>query len=82
MRKELLLIFAFFLLSNLNTKADGISVAGFKLLETDLTANTYGTQKLDQNGEKAALIRIVTTERGFTFEGGSLGIVFVVQTNS
>lgn len=81
MRKELLMFFVFFLLSNLKTKADGISVAGFKLLETDLTANTYGTQKMDQNGEKAALIRIVTTERGFTFEGGSLGIVGTEEKN-
>ena len=39
--------------------ADGISVMSFKLLETDLTANTHGTQKFDQNGDKAALIKIV-----------------------
>ena len=55
--------------------AQGISVVNFKLLETDLTANMHGTRKVDQNGETAALIRIVTKERGFTFEGGSLGIV-------
>lgn len=55
--------------------ADGISVQGFKLLETDLTANTRGTEKRDQNGDKAALIKIVTPERGFLFNGGSLGIV-------
>ena len=55
--------------------ADGISVVGFRLLDTDLTANTYGTKKVDQNGETAALIKIVTTEQNFTFHGGSLGIV-------
>lgn len=55
--------------------ADGISVVGFRLLDTDLTANTYGTRKLDQNGETAALIKIATTEQNFTFHGGSLGIV-------
>ena len=55
--------------------ADGISVSGFRLLETDLTANTRGTEKRDQNGEKAALIKIVTPERGFLFNGGSLGLV-------
>ena len=55
--------------------ADGISVLGFRLLETDLTANTRGTEKRDQNGDKAALIKIVTPERGFLFNGGSLGIV-------
>ena len=55
--------------------ADGISVLGFRLLETDLTANTRGTEKRDQNGDKAALIKIVTPEKGFLFNGGSLGIV-------
>lgn len=55
--------------------ADGISVLGFRLLETDLTANTRGTEKRDQNGDRAALIKIVTPERGFLFNGGSLGIV-------
>ena len=55
--------------------ADGISVLGFRLLETDLTANTRGTEKRDMNGDKAALIKIVTPERGFLFNGGSLGIV-------
>ncbi|MDA3911469.1 MAG: PEGA domain-containing protein [Bacteroidales bacterium] len=33
----------------------------------------------DQNGEKAALIKIVTGERGFEFEGGMLGIVKTEQ---
>lgn len=55
--------------------AQGLKVVDFKLLETDLTANTHGTSKQDQNGETAALIKIVTPERGFTFDGGSLGIV-------
>lgn len=55
--------------------AQSMKVASFKLLETDLTANTRGTSKLDQNGETAALIKIQTPERGFTFDGGTLGIV-------
>lgn len=69
-----LLLFAFIALSQA-VWADGISVLGFRLLETDLTANTRGTEKRDQNGDKAALIKIVTPERGFLFNGGSLGIV-------
>ncbi|MBR1410233.1 MAG: PEGA domain-containing protein [Prevotella sp.] len=73
MRKVLLLIFASVI--SLSAEADGISVASFKLLETDLTANMQGTSKKDQNGETAALIKIVTSERDFTFNGGSLGIV-------
>ena len=56
-------------------QAQNIKVNQFNLLENDLTANTYGTQKLDQNGEKAALIKIQAPETGFTFSAGSLGIV-------
>ena len=60
MRKALLLICSILITGILPVMADGISVISFKLLDTDLTANTRGTQKLDQNGEKAALIKIVT----------------------
>ena len=55
--------------------ADGINVLSFKLLENDRTANARGTERRDMNGDKAALIKIVTSERGFTFNGGSIGIV-------
>ena len=55
--------------------AQDMKVVDFKLLENDLTANRYETQKLDQNGERTALIKIVTPERGFAFDGGSLGVV-------
>ena len=75
MRKVVLLICSILVIGVQSVLADGISVISFKLLETDLTANTRGTQKLDQNGEKAALIKIVTPEKGFLFNGGSLGIV-------
>ncbi|MBQ9677207.1 MAG: PEGA domain-containing protein [Prevotella sp.] len=73
MRKVLLLFFT--IIISLSAKADGISVVSFKLLDKDLTANTYGTKRIDQNGETAALIKIVTPEQDFTFNGGSLGIV-------
>lgn len=55
--------------------AQNMKVLNFKLLENDLTANTRGTLKLDMNGETAALIKIQTPERGFTFDGGMQGIV-------
>ena len=57
-----------------------ISVSNFRLLESDLTANTAGTMETDQNGETAALIKVVTTQTGFTFDGGTLGIVKTKQT--
>lgn len=59
----------------LQTTAQNMKVLDFKLLEKDLTANTRGTQKLDMNGETAALIKIQTPERGFSFDGGMQGIV-------
>ena len=52
MRKILLLICSILITGILPVMADGISVISFKLLDTDLTANTRGTQKLDQNGER------------------------------
>lgn len=59
--------------------AQSLSLSGFRLLETDLTAITNGTQEIDQNGEVAALIKVVTSETGFTFDIGMLGVVNVKQ---
>ena len=73
---HILLLFAWCLLT---ASAQNISVASFKMLENDLTANTYGTQERDHNGETAALIKVVTTEQGFVFDGGMVGIVKVKQ---
>ena len=49
--------------------AQEISVASFRLLENDLTANTHGTTEVDFNGEVAALIKVVTPEKGFVLAG-------------
>ncbi len=57
----------------------GMTVELFRLVENDLTAITNGTMETDQNGEVAALIKMVTPERGFTFDGGMLGIVRVLE---
>jgi hypothetical protein len=62
--------------------AQTISVASFKLLDSDLTANTAGTMEQDQNGETAALIKVVTTQTGFSFDGGSMGIVKTIRKSS
>lgn len=77
MRKYLLL---YSLLFQCVCYAQNISVASFKLLDSDLTAITAGTSENDQNGETAALIKVVTTQTGFTFDGGALGIVKTKQT--
>ena len=59
----------------LTAGAQNMKVLEFKLLENDLTANIQGTSKVDMNGETAALIKIQTPERGFSFDGGMQGIV-------
>ena len=74
MKRSIILI-SIFIASVLPVLAQNMKVISFKLLENDLTANRYGTSKTDQNGETAALIKIVTPEKGFTFDGGSLGVV-------
>jgi hypothetical protein len=56
-------------------QSGGIEVVGFRPLTFDATANTQGTEKFDNNGERAALIKIVSPEKGFMFDNGSLGIV-------
>ena len=70
-----LLTILFCLATVLTAEAQNMKVLDFRLLENDLTANTRGTQKLDMNGETAALIKIQTPERGFSFDGGMQGIV-------
>lgn len=67
------------LLSLAAASAQNISVKSFRLLETDLTANLEGTKETDQNGEVAALIKVITTETGFVFDVGMLGIVRTIQ---
>ena len=57
-------------------QAQNMVVESFSLLPQDLTANVQGTSRFDQNTRKnAALIKIETTQKGFVFEGGSLGFV-------
>lgn len=54
--------------------AQKISVSRFILEESDLTAQNKGTMVEDQNGDKCALIRIQTTQKGFSFDVGSAGV--------
>lgn len=60
--------------------AQKMEVKSFKLSERTISANIEGANKrIDQNGEVAALIKVQTTETGFAFEGGLLGIVDTKQ---
>lgn len=54
--------------------AQSLSVDTFMVTnETD--ALVPATQRLDRNRQTAALVKIVTSERGFSFSGGLLGLV-------
>lgn len=59
------------LLIILPARAQTISVSNFYLDEKDLTANSHGTKFEDSNGDPCALIRLKTTQKGFSFEFGT-----------
>jgi len=71
-------ITVFFALLSHFVIAQKLSVKSFSSLETDLDARVYYS-KLDQNGEKCAIIKVITTKTGFSFDVGALGIVAVEQ---
>jgi len=53
--------------------SQNISVASFKSLPNDLDARVNFPRK-DQNGDICAIIKVVTTETGFSWDGDQLGI--------
>ncbi|MCD4772243.1 MAG: PEGA domain-containing protein [Bacteroidales bacterium] len=53
-----------------------IAVESFRVLPTDQTARITDPV-IDQNGDKCALIKVVTNQTGFAWEGGMLGITKV-----
>ena len=55
-----------------------IVVKSFELLPNDLDASTYFPKK-DFNNRTCAIIKVFTTQKDFSFDNGSLGIVEVVQ---
>src|SRR6218665_1030570 len=58
--------------------AQHIAVKSFRVLENDLDARTNFPRK-DQNGDICALIKVVTTETGFDWDGDQLGIRKTLQ---
>ena len=69
----------FFLLCTLATQAQNLAVQSFRMDQADLTANTAGTTVIDQNGNKCALIKVETTQTGFSFDVGTLGVTKTEQ---
>ena len=79
MNRKLISVFLLLVCSISALSAQDISVSSFRALENDLTANTHGTMEKDFNGETAALIKVMTTEQGFVFDGGMVGVVKTKQ---
>lgn len=72
--KQATLCIALFIIAIAKGGAQTISVTDFYLDEKDLVANSRDGMVADQNGDKCALIRVQTTQKGFTFDVGSAGI--------
>ena len=77
-RERIILWFVLISLLSLHAQAQRLSVASFKLLERDMTARITDP-KIDQNGDKCAIVKVVTAQTGFVFEGGMLGIIATVR---
>ena len=73
MKYYLPLLFMCLFINDLNAQ-NRIIVDSFKVLETDLDANVVAPKK-DQNGDKCAIIKVVTSQTGFSWDIGMLGIV-------
>ena len=78
MGKLIRFLLAIMLLNVSLAASSQISVKSFKELDTNLDATTYYPKK-DINGKTCAIIKIFTTQTGFSFDNGSLGIVAVEQ---
>ena len=72
--KQFFLLVVMSLLS-VGSFAQNLHVSSFQAMPMDMTASSLDGKRIDRNGEVAALIKIVTPEKGFIFDGGTLGIV-------
>ena len=79
MRRFLIILITLFGVASFTITAQNMSVKSFILAETDMTANLEGTIRYDQNGDKCALIRIQTTQKGFSFDLGQMPFIGDIQ---
>lgn len=79
MKRKLLFLILLLGVFGFTSFAQNISVKSFRALPNDMTASSLEGKRIDQNNEVAALIKIATTQTGFTFEAGALGIVDTKQ---
>jgi|GEM_PF-1910122 len=75
-----LLILSYLCICIISLRAE-ISVKSCTIREKDLDARINYPVK-DQNGDLCALIKVITTEKGFSFDAGQLGIMKTEQKNA
>jgi hypothetical protein len=76
--KSLVFLFTIAIFTFSNNFGQQMNVASFRLLEADLDARQNFPER-DQNGNLCAIIKIVTTQTGFAFDNGTLGITKTKQ---
>lgn len=59
-----------------------LGVKSFEQNESDLTALNESTKVIDSNNDVCALIKIETKEKGFVFDGGTVGIAKVDESQT
>lgn len=76
--KKCLLILIWLIYAGTGLYAQQIAVKSFRYLENDLDARV-NFPLIDQNGDPCAIIKVVTTQKGFLFDGGMTSIVKTVD---
>lgn len=72
-----LIILSIFIVISQIAISQNIAVKSFRPLQNDLEARVNPI--IDNNGDKCAIIKIVTSEDGFEFEAGMMGIIKTVK---
>lgn len=84
MRKHLSLLLIALVLPLFTWAQEKLSVSDFYCNEEGTEAMLAETQKLDPNGQKCAIIKVVSTPplKGLAFDTGQLQVMGVVEKNS
>ena len=79
--KNIHILFLFLVITGHLSAQRNINVLSFNKLENDLDARVNEPLK-DQNGDICAIIKVVTTQTGFSFDCGQIGVVKTVNKSS
>lgn len=76
-----LILVSVFLWVNAAAQDNKIEIIEYYHKTTDTDGIIPGTMLIDQNGDKCAIIKVMTTDRKYTFSAGSLGIHKTIVKN-